>query len=219
MDPHDPDQSVWLAIGWTYAGHPQHARPLFERMLSTDPHFDYLLFGLGFDAYFSGEFARAVAFYEQARQLSPDHPGASMVLAQVFGSTGDLERMASEVDQHLPDPGSHPLATLTHIFKHALLGNADAVDTLATDEWADKIWSDFQYTHVMAQAQAALGRKTEALRWLERCTQRGLIHYPFLAERDPLLRNLRGDAAFAAILEGVRRQWVGFAAAVADRSA
>jgi tetratricopeptide (TPR) repeat protein len=214
IDPHDPDQIVWLAAGWTFAGFPQHARPLFETLLSIDPHLDYLYFGLGFDAYFSGDLDRAVSSYEKARQLSPDHPGTSLVLAQTFASAGDLERMAREVDEHVPDPGSHPLATLTHILKHALLGDAAAADGLVSDAWAEKIWSDLQYTHVMAQALAVLGRHDEALRWLERATQRGLIHYPFLAERDPLLRNLRGEARFAALLERVRQQWEGFEAAV-----
>jgi non-specific serine/threonine protein kinase len=214
IDPHDPDQSVWLGIGWTFAGHPQRARPLFEKLLSTDPLFDYLLFGLGFDAYFAGDFEKAVSFFERGRQLSPDHPAATMVLVQTFGSTGDLERMTRMADQHLPDPGAHPLATLTHIFKHALLDEAEAADALVTDEWVQKIWSDFQYTHIMAQAQAVLGRNAEAMRWLERTTQRGFIHYPFLAERDPLLKNLRGDARFAALLDRVRRQWEGFEASL-----
>jgi TolB-like protein len=214
IDPHDPDAVVWLGFGWMIAGFPQHARPLFEKLLTTDPHFDYLMFGFGFDGYFSGDLARAEAFYKKGQELSPDHPGVVMTLVQTYGAAGDLERAKRVAEENLPDPKAHPLATLTHVLKHALLGEREAAEALVSDEWAEKLWSDFQYTHVMAQAQALLGKNAEALRWLERATQRGFIHYPFLSERDSLLRNLHGDSGFTALLERVRVQWEGFEAAV-----
>ncbi len=40
----------------------------------------------------------------------------------------------------------------------ALAGEAAAADALMSADLESKLWSDFQYTHVMAQAQAALGR-------------------------------------------------------------
>ena len=76
--------------------------------------------------------------------------------------------------------------------------------------WAETIWSDFQYTHIMAQAQAVLGRNDEALRWRQRATDGGLIHHPFLSERDPLLRSLRGDHRFTELMEAVRARWERF---------
>jgi TolB-like protein/Flp pilus assembly protein TadD len=214
IDPHDPDQAVWLALAWTFAGFPQHARPLLARIRSTDPHFDYLHFGLGLDAYFDGDFTAAEAHLERGRALSPDHPGVPMVLAQVIGSAGDLERMARVVDESAPDPRSHPLATLAHVLKNALQGHAEAADALATEDWAARMWRDCQYAHAMAQAQAALGRTDAALRWLGSATGHGLIHYPFLAERDPLLARLRDDPRCAALLEKVRQRWGGFEASV-----
>jgi hypothetical protein len=96
-----------------------------------------------------------------------------------------------------------------------MLGEAAAADALTDDAWAAKIWSDFQYTHVMAQAQAKLGRRSEALRWLERSTERGLLNAPFLSERDPLLAGLRDDPRFADLMTHVRRRWERFEAAVA----
>lgn len=190
------------------------ARPLLDEQLEIDPLFDYLLFGLGFDAYFAGDYARAEEFYERTRRLSPDHPGAAMVLAQTFGSAGQIERMARFVDEHVPDPKAHALCTLTHILKHALLGEPEAADALVSKEWEEKIWSDFQYSHIMAQAQAVLGRRDEAFRWLERAISRGFINYPFLSERDPLIANLRSDQRFGDLMSRVRRRWETFEAEV-----
>jgi tetratricopeptide (TPR) repeat protein len=214
IDPHDPDQVVWLGIGWTYAGRPAHARPLFERLLQTDPLFDVLMWGCGFDAHFNGDWARAEEYYARGIRLTPDHPGAPLVLAQVVASMGETDRAIGLIAQGSHDPASHPLATLAHIFMHALRGDAAAADALATSEWASAIWSDFQYTWIMAQAQAILGRPDEALRWLTRATERGFIHHPFLSEGDPLLAGLHGHPRFVALMDQVRERWERFEAAV-----
>jgi hypothetical protein len=66
------------------------------------------------------------------------------------------------------------------------------------------LWSDFQFTHVMAQAQALLGRTDEALRWLRRSVSRGFLHHDFMS-CDPLLANLRGHPEFASLMADVRR--------------
>lgn len=59
----------------------------------------------------------------------------------------------------------------------------------------------------MAQALAVLHRNEEALRWLRQATDRGLIHHPFLSERDSLLRSLREDPRFAELVLRVRERW------------
>ena len=210
IDPHDPYGAVWLGVGWTWAGQPDRARPIFERLLSVDPQFDYLLIGMCFDAYFAGDYERFQSIGERVHRLSPDHPGIPMCLAQALASAGQIERAVRVVEEQAPPPEAHPLAALAHIFGHALRGEAALADALATRAWEEKVWSDFQYTHLMAQAQAILGRRDEALRWLRRSTERGLIHYPFLSERDPLLANLRGDPRFAELLESVRTRWERF---------
>ena len=63
---------------------------------------------------------------------------------------------------------------------------------------------------MMAQAQAVLGRDDEALRWLERSTDRGFLDAPFLAEIDPLLESLREHPQFVALMGRVRRAWETF---------
>jgi len=210
IDPHDSHGAAWLGFGWTFAGHSEHARPIFEKVLAVDPHFDYLLFGMCFDAYFSGELSRAIELCERAGQLSPDHPGVPMVMTQLLASSGAAEVAARYADEHVPPPETHPLYALTHVLKHALRSEAAAFDALATPDLESQIWSDFQYTHIMTQAQAILGRTDEALRWLRQATDRGLIHYPFLSQRDPLLRSLHGDPRFAALMENVRARWERF---------
>jgi serine/threonine protein kinase len=205
LDPHDPYSQIWLGLGWTWTGFPEYSRPIYERMLATDPLFDYLLFGLMFEAYFSRDYRLAISYLKKAIQISPDHPAVGFCSAQLCSSGGEFERMNREVDQYAPDPGSHPLFALAHILKHAVNGQPDAADALMSADLEATLWTDFQYTHVMAQACAVLGRTQQALRWLRRSTERGFLRYDFLTV-DPLLTRLHGDPDFEGLMADVRRQ-------------
>jgi serine/threonine protein kinase/tetratricopeptide (TPR) repeat protein len=215
IDPHDSHGAAWVAFAWTFAGQPHRTRPIFEKLLAVDPHFDYLLFGMTFDAYLSGDLERAERYAEQSRRLSPDYPLLPLMMAQIFASNGQIERAVRFVEDHAPRADAHPLATLAHIFKHALLGEAAAMDALSTDTWLEKVWNDSQYTHALAQANAIVGRNDQALHWLQRATH-SLIHYPFLSEHDRLLDNLRADDRFVRLLESVRVRWERFERDVAS---
>jgi tetratricopeptide (TPR) repeat protein len=205
LDPHDPYSQIWLALGYTWTGFPEQAGPIYERMLETDPLFDYLLFGLAFEAYLSRDYPLAARYWDKALQIAPDHPGLSFCFAQLYASTGETDRMTRWVDTQAPDPKAHPLFTLAHILKHAVNGQPEAADALMSADLEATLWSDFQYTHVMAQACAVLGRSQEALRWLRRSVERGCLRHAFLTT-DPLLERLHGDPDFEALMTNVRRE-------------
>ena len=52
----------------------------------------------------------------------------------------------------------------------------------------------------VSEAYAQLGQTDEAIRWLQASVDRGMIHYPFLAQHDVLLDPIRSDP-------GSRRCW------------
>ncbi|MCJ7588378.1 MAG: hypothetical protein MUQ00_10830 [Candidatus Aminicenantes bacterium] len=61
----------------------------------------------------------------------------------------------------------------------------------------------------MAASLAVLGEKEQALDWLQNAVDRGFLNYPFL-DKDPFLKNLRGEARFKAILDQARKDWESF---------
>jgi eukaryotic-like serine/threonine-protein kinase len=213
-DPTDPDHGTWLALGWAWAGFPERARAVLERQLSTDPYSMLVLYGLGVLAWLEGRYDEALAFYARARALVPEHTGQALIVYQVHASKGDLPRAVADIDAWAPPPGSSHMATLGHVLKFAALGDAAAVDRLDSPEFRAAMASDGQYTHVLAQAFALLGRTGDALWWLERSFERGTINYPFISSGDPLLAGIRRDPRFAALMRRMKARWEGFEAEV-----
>jgi hypothetical protein len=61
----------------------------------------------------------------------------------------------------------------------------------------------------IATAYALLGRKKDALFWLEKTAKDGMPCYP-LFENDPYLDSLRGDAGFVSFMNRMKAQWERF---------
>ena len=62
----------------------------------------------------------------------------------------------------------------------------------------------------MAITFALLDERRRAPDWLENTVDRGFINYPFLAEKDPFLANLRGEEQFNKLMERVKKEWEEF---------
>lgn len=206
--PRDPDALVWLAMGWTWAGRPECARPLFSRLEAVDPHDDYLHFGLAFLEQTEGRFAVALTHIRRARVLEPGMVAWPMSEIQILLQ---LERRQDAWDlmgTALPARGAHPLADMTRALVLATGGDPDGARQLLTPEVTAKLWPDLQYAYFVAQVFAALGDSDDACRWLRQSARRGFLHHAYLSTRDPLLVSLRGHSAFQEVMDDVRQEWL-----------
>jgi len=208
--PRDPEPNVWLGLGLAIGGCGDRAKPVFDRIREVDPMFDYLHFGLGLIEYFEGRFAQAITNYERARSLTPEHPGWPMMMAQAAASANDHDTVRDLVQKWALPPDVHPLAALPHMLAQATKGDRALLVRTMDGAYEQKLWPDLQYSHWMSQIYALLGDVDEGLRWLEQSTKRGWIHYPFLADHDRALDNLRADPRFGVLLERVRVNWLDF---------
>lgn len=98
-----------------------------------------------------------------------------------------------------------PLGREASFMWHALRGDraaalafAPALDGVVQNEFAAIFTAD---------SYARLGLLDEALTWVRKAVSHGFINYPFLAEHDPFLDDLRGTAGFSALLDEVRPRW------------
>jgi hypothetical protein len=69
---------------------------------------------------------------------------------------------------------------------------------------------DAEIPWLLAGAHAAVGAKEEALLWLDRAIDRGIINYSFLSEHDRYLDGVRGDPRFGRLMERARQEWERF---------
>lgn len=205
--PRDPDSLVWLAMGWTWAGHPDQARPLFERLEVIDPQYDYLHFGLALLDQTAGQFESALRHVRRARQLEPAMPGWPFTEIQLLLQLGRHNQATALAGVLLPDVGVNPLADMVRALVLAVTGEDAGARTLLTPTLLQPLWRDLQYSYFVAQTYAALGDADAGLRWLDQSTRRGFVHHSYLAVVDPLLKPLRDEAGFGELMERVEREW------------
>lgn len=205
--PRDSDALVWLAMGWTWAGHPDRAQPLFARLEVIDPLYDYLHFGLAFAAQTDGRLDTALGHIRRARALEPQMVGWCATEIQLLLQLGRTDEAAQLARAALPASGTHPLGDMTWALLAAATDDPARARALLTSEIRARLWPDLQYAYFVAQMYAVVGDHAEALRWLERSTTRGFVHHPYLSERDPLLACLRPEPEFQALMARVRSAW------------
>jgi tetratricopeptide (TPR) repeat protein len=120
----------------------------------------------------------------------------------------DLPRAAAAFDRAFE---LNQLSVISHIGKAFRLAIADkkregleilkAAEARVTKGAA----GDGEITYKFAQAYDALEDRKSALRALNRSVDQGFFCYPYF-ETDPLLKNIRNEPEFAAILEKARRR-------------
>ena len=57
---------------------------------------------------------------------------------------------------------------------------------------------------------AMIDENEKAIDWIEKDVNMGFINYPFLAEYNLLLKNLRKEERFKVLLEKVKYRWENF---------
>lgn len=210
LDPQDPDCLFFLAGGLVYAGKMEEAEEVLKKLESIDPLWEMLYWLKSYVEYFKGRIESAMGLLKKAQELAGESPIPPWNMAFCLAAAGDIPGVVAIVDRYFPDPTSDSLSTMAHLLKHALLGEKQEVQRLATPEFESAIWGDLSWTYTVAQSYAILNEPDEALRWLTRSVSRGFINYPFVSQQDPLLANIRSNPGFQKLMTDVRRQWESF---------
>ena len=138
----------------------------------------------------------------QGRGRSPEQP--IMLLGLLAFTTGDaaeglrwaaaLEEVSSNV----------PFTDLVRMLAHARTGDAEAVMRII-EKNREVYLRDWDYSELVAQALALVGRREEALQWLGRSVDRGCFAAQVLATSDAL-DGLRNDPRFQEAITTVRQR-------------
>jgi tetratricopeptide (TPR) repeat protein len=207
IDPDYTDALFWCSAWLGSLGKVETARPLVQRLLETDPLTPSNLGMAGWVEWMSGRFEAAVGWHERWLEFEPRNPSALHVSAQSLIWSERFEEARVLLEQLATVAATSPVALFNESFLHALNKNTPAALAAVTSEVAATAGTFDVACWSLAGLHAMLNARDEALAWLDRAVRRGFINYPMLAEYDPFLKRLRGDARFSRLLDDVKREW------------
>ena len=197
-------------LGWL-GGKPEAAAPVAARLVDIDPLNAMSLLVCAMVPLFAGRFSEAVESAQRMFALDPVTPvwRSNYVMALSYARRFDeaealTEALAAEPDS---DIGTWWMGLLRAAWRE----DRAEVLRLADGPYQQQVaaW-DAEVPWALASAHAAVGAKDEALLWLDRAIERGMINYPFLSEHDWYLNSIRGEARFSQAMDRAKREWERF---------
>ena len=164
----------------------------------------------GFCAVLEGNLAAAVEPYRQMCEMDPGNPMGRLFYVGVLVLNRDSETALAVADAFPSTLRDSVPARIAWFLAHALAGDERCRDAAQTKEIECLTTAADVFPRMIAQGYALAGMPEHAMRWLARAVDRGFINYPFLAEHDPCLANLRGLPEFQQLMEIVHDRWKRF---------
>ncbi len=157
--------------------------------------------------YVAGEHDKAVPAARRAMEVTPGSSPVHVFCAwEIAGSglhgeaLGVLSRMGTDLDGTAP-------GALARFLAHALQGDEARAVAQFTPDMEHAFSLVEAYCWLLTDGYALLGRRDDALRWLARGIDRGLLCHPFLARTNPFLESLRGDQRFQKLMDRLQPRW------------
>jgi non-specific serine/threonine protein kinase len=197
--------AAWSWLSWYYlcVGKVAAAARLNQEIRRLDPldpvwnYMDPLV------ALFSGDFESGARRLAEAHRKSPDSPMWQFWEAVAQALAGHTASALEALAPLTASPPVDSLGRMGYMLRAVLAGDSAGFDAQLTDEVIASLRRDPQYSYHLASFTAALGRREEALDWLENAVGRTFVPVT-LFESDPFLAPLRTDPRFERILARAR---------------
>ncbi len=115
--------------------------------------------------------------------------------------------------QRLDRESTEAFHVLAILLKHALEEERGKMTELLTDDFVKTARRDPQFSYFVGSIFVLAGMNEQAMDWIENALDRGFFNYPFVAQQDPLLNNLRDTPQFNELLARMKTRWQAFVAA------
>jgi len=210
QDPNDPDSLLWLTVSYANVGRPDKALPWIERAILIDPFNPWHPVICAWVYCIEGQFSKALEISSQAYEVAKDHPSISIIHALYLAYNQRYQEAFSICDySYKKDPeGLWP--RMGQCLKYALKGDRENTIKAMSGDVKDKARCDLYDALLMAECDALIGEKDEAITSLEYAVNLGAINYPFYAKIDPFLENIRNETRFKELMKRVKIAWENF---------
>ena len=210
LDRNDPESLQWLGYGYAAAGRTELARALMERLQQVDPLTSINLLMYGMVAWYDGKCEEALRWTQRSVDLDPANPTHRMVHSLALAARGRRDEAIGILHTVARDSGEMAWARMASAMAHALDGDRERTLAAITPDLLEASRRDDIYSWWLADCFALVDERRQALDCVEQMIGLGLFNYPFLAEYEPFLVNVRGEPRFRELLEKARLRWEAF---------
>jgi serine/threonine protein kinase len=209
-NPNDFDALFFLSCMLGSLGQKSAALPFEERTIKIDPFNPAAHIHSGFNRLWEGEYELARNVLGKLYQSFPEDMPTKFFYGLSLAYMKEKDKAGLIFDQITQEQPGGFFASFSLAFKNAIAGNKS--DTLSALNSNPKLMKtrDFQYAFWITECLALIGEKEQALDWLERDVELGMVNYPLLNELDPFLAKIREEERFRKLMAKVKYQWEHF---------
>jgi tetratricopeptide (TPR) repeat protein len=207
-DPVDTETLLWLSYLLSiHAGMPEEALPVAKSWMSIDPLHPLSKLTLGNISWMKGDSNKAVTEIKFLEKQEPDNIMILFYLGNILAWNGQYNEALMKAEQiYRLDPGNAMGQSLRFLL-YALLGDVTKANNAVSPSAKEWIWEDFHLPWIIAEGYSVLGENDEAIRWLQRTIENGIINYPILSTLDPFLENIRMEPEFQSLMSRIKPRW------------
>ena len=210
VDPNNPDTLMYLHYIYALSGKTSAARPLANRLVEIDPLIGINQCMPGFIDWMDGKFEIAVEPYLRFYQMEPKNPASCLFYAWSLAVNQRFEEACPLIDSLAKDTPQTPFTQAGLFLKYAFQGNKEKALKAVTPELINTAKETEFFSRCLTDGYALIDEKEKALDWLENDVSLGFINYPYLAQYNPFLENIRGEERFKRLMEKVKYEWEHF---------
>jgi serine/threonine protein kinase/tetratricopeptide (TPR) repeat protein len=211
QDPSNVSAMEWLTIVYAFAGKPNAANSINEKLREIDPLNRRSSENAMWISSFEGRWDLAFEHYRWLYKRDPSDFRGRIFLAMVLFFNERFEEANTVIEQLAVEFPQHYITRLLLFLKFSSQGDKSQVERYMTPEFVTISKRDWQYSWMVAAGYSLLGENEKSLDWLENAVNLGFINYPYFSEYDPFLKSIRGEARFKELMRRVKREWEDFA--------
>jgi tetratricopeptide (TPR) repeat protein len=207
VDQNNSDCLIQLTRIYCSAGKNSAARELLNKLLILDPLNTIVYSLLGYPLVTEGQFDSAVEAYFKMYEMDPESPIFRWFYAWALIFAKNNSEAFRIIDRLVEDSPDTIFASYGLLFKYALSDKKEDALKIITPKTKAASKGTEHGSRAIAEGYAILGEKEMAIDWLENSINCGFINYPFYAEIDPFLINIRKEDRFKKLMERIKYEW------------